>query len=304
MDATTDAEAGLRSTNGKDNFHRLTRLLMCGGVRLLKEKFDSFHPPTDLPLRLVDPAVVNQLKKAKLSKPEWDCLYPTPGTFGESTSFDITLTFRLLRTICSLTEPLTGWTNLPNSTDHSFEADLVRIKCYRNSVYGHNQTMEMTNTEFFNLWNEISEPLLRIAGSISNEKEDEWKKAIDELLNGPLTTEEQRYVNELHQWYKNDMDVKDAVELLGEQLHRGNADIREQLQQGNIDVRDQLQQMNVDVRDQLQQINVNARGQLQQGNIAVTNQLQQLNERVGELKKMTNFEKLNFTSFCFVYTCT
>jgi len=285
MDAATDAEAGLRSTNGKDNFHRLTRLLMCGGVRLLKEKFDSFHSPTDLPLRLVDPAIVNQLKNAKLSKPEWDCLYPSSGTFGESTDFDITLTFRLLRTICNLTEPLTGWINLPNRADHSFEADLVRIKYYRNSVYSHNQTMEVTNAEFFSLWNEISKALLRIAGSISNKKRDEWKKAIDELLNGHLTTEEQRYVDELHQWYKNDMDVKDAVEQLGEQLHRDNADIRELLQQGNIDVRDQLQQINVDVRDQLQQINVDARDQLQQDNIDVRNQLQQLNEKIGELKK-------------------
>jgi len=199
MAAATDADAGLRSTNGKDNSHRLTRLLMCGGVRLFKEKFDSFHSPTDLPLRLVDPAIVNQLKGAKLSKPEWDCLYPSPGTFGKSTDFDVTLTFRLLRTICNLTEPLTGWNNLPNSTDHSLEAELVRIKYYRNSVYGHNQTREVTNEEFFNLWNEISQALLRIAGSISNEKRDEWKKAIDELLYGRLTTEEQRYVDELHQ---------------------------------------------------------------------------------------------------------
>lgn len=211
MNTPTEAEAALHLTNENANFHRLTRLLMCGGVSLLREKFDSFHSPTCLPLRLSDPAIINQLKGARLSKPEWDCLYPSPGTFGKSADFDITLTFRLLRTICNLTEPLTGWNNLPNSTDHTLEAELVRIKYYRNSVYGHNQTMEITNSEFSHLWNEISEALLRIAGSINNEKREEWKKAIDEFLHDSLTSEEQRYVDELQLWYKKDLDVKDAL---------------------------------------------------------------------------------------------
>ncbi|KAL9983121.1 hypothetical protein ACROYT_G005252 [Oculina patagonica] len=216
---------------------------MCGGVRLLREKFDYFHSPADLPLKLVDPAIISQLKGAKLSKPEWDCLYPSSGTFGKSTDFDITLTFRLLRTICRLTKPTTGWDNLPNITDHSLEADLARIKYYRNSVYGHNQKMEITSSEFCNLWKEISEALLRIAASISNAKRDEWEKAIDKLLRDPLTTEAQSYVDELQLWHKNDMDIKDAVEQ-----------VKEQLQQVNVDLRDQLQH-NVHVEDQLQQIN-------------------------------------------------
>ena len=178
MSTPTDAEAALHSTDEKANFHRLIRLLMCGGVSLLREKFDSFHSPTDLPSRLSDPAIINQLRGARLSRLEWDCLYPSRGTFGKSVDFDITLTFRLLRTICNLTEPLTGWNGLPNSSDHSLEADLVRIKYYRNSVYGHNQTMEITDSVFRDLWKEISEALLRIAGSINNEKKDEWKKAV------------------------------------------------------------------------------------------------------------------------------
>lgn len=220
MNTPTDAEAALHLTNEKDNFHRLTRLLMCGGVSLLRAKFDSFHSPTDLPLRLSDPVIIDQLKGARLSQPEWECLYPPSGTFGKSADFDITLTFRLLRTICNLTEPRTGWNDLPNSTDHTLEAELVRIKHYRNSVYGHNQRMEITNSEFFHLWNEISEALLRIAGSINNEKRDEWKKAIDKSLHDPLTVEGQRYVDELQLWYKNDMDVKDTLIEVKDQLHQ------------------------------------------------------------------------------------
>ena len=244
MNISADAKAVLRSTDNKDNFHRLTRLLMCGGVTLLREKFDSFHSPTDLPARLCDPTIIDKLNKAKLSEPEWLILYPTTGTVVKSTDFDITLTFRLLRTICNLTEPLTGWHKLPNSTDHSLEAELVRIRYYRNHVYGHNRTMEITDTEFDNLWKEIRVALLRIAESISKEKRGEWEKAIDEFRTRSLITKEQKYVDELKLWYKKDLDVKDAVEQLGDQLQQVNADIRDQLQQGNIDVTDQLQQLN------------------------------------------------------------
>ena len=74
-------------------------------------------------------------------------------------------------------------------------------------------------------------------------KRDEWKKAIDGLLTAPLTTEVQRCVDELQLWYKNDMDVKDAVEQVGLQLQQVNADVR-QIQQGSIDVTDQLRQVN------------------------------------------------------------
>ena len=143
---------------------------------------------------------------------EWNCLYPSPGVYGKSTDFDITLTFRLLRTICNLTPPVTGWDDLPNSTDQSFEANLARVKYYRNEVYGHSKTMEIPDDKFVALWREISEALLRIAASISHGKRDEWKKSIDEFLHDPLTPDEERSVEELHQWYKNDMDVKDAVE--------------------------------------------------------------------------------------------
>ena len=41
---------------------------------------------------------------------------------------DISLLCKLLREICSLTAPATGWDNVPKSTDHSLAADMVRIK--------------------------------------------------------------------------------------------------------------------------------------------------------------------------------
>ena len=62
---------------------------------------------------------------------------------------------------------------------------MVRIKFYRNNIYGHNHNMEITNADFEKLWMEISEALLRIAGRISRAKRDEWKKSIENLSRDP-----------------------------------------------------------------------------------------------------------------------
>ena len=47
----------LCTTEEKENFQRLARLLMCGGVTLLREVFDTIHPPANLSVKLNDPAI-------------------------------------------------------------------------------------------------------------------------------------------------------------------------------------------------------------------------------------------------------
>ena len=215
MAAAPDPDEVLRSTAGKANFQRVARLLISGGTTLLREMFDTICPPGHLPIILSNPATKNQLKSAKLTKPQWDCLYPSPGVYGKSADFDVTLLFRLLRTICSLAPPITGWDALPASTDHSLTADLARIKNYRNSVYGHvKQNMEITNNEFPSLWHEIRGALVRIAGHISLAKKTEWQEATDKFLTDPLTVEDERNVEELMRWYNYDVEVKKSIEDL------------------------------------------------------------------------------------------
>ena len=208
MAVALDPKEVLRSTDGKENFQRLTRLLISGGASLFREIFDVYCPPSKLPSILNMPTTKSHLDAAKLTKPQRDCLYPSPGVYGKSTDFDVTLLFRLLRSICGLTPPTTGWDTLPASTDHSLTADLVRIKCYRNSIYGHKQDMEISNEEFVRLWQEVSEALVRLAKSISTDNETLWIEAINFILRDALTEKDNRNVQELERWYKNDMDVK------------------------------------------------------------------------------------------------
>ena len=120
MASLSEAEEALRSTKQKSNFHRLTRLLIRGSAVLFREIFDSIHSPANLPTTLSDPSVERQLREARLTSPEWNCLYPSPGVYGKSSDFDISLIFKLLRTICNLTLPPTGWYSLPNDVDHTW----------------------------------------------------------------------------------------------------------------------------------------------------------------------------------------
>ena len=208
-----DPDEILRSTSGKENFQRISRLLISGGTSLLREIFDSICSPTRLPIILSNSATKNQLKAAKLTKPQWLCLYPSPGVYGKSEDFDITLLFRLLRSICNLTPPFTGWDAPPVTTDHSLTADIARIKYYRNSVYGNvNQGMTITDDEFSTLRQEISEVLVRIAGQISSTRKIAWQGAIVKYLTDPLTTEDERNVQELKAWYKSYTERKELLE--------------------------------------------------------------------------------------------
>ena len=215
MAAASDPGEVLRPTAGNTNFQRITRLLIEGGTCLLREIFDAKCPRPRL-LTILSSAAQkkNLFKTAKLTKPEQKCLNPSPGVYGELRGFDITLLFRLLRqrTLTGLAPPPTGWDVLPAVTDHSLTADLARIKFYRNNVYGHVVTMEITNDDFLSLWKEISEALIRIAGEISQERKTKWQKDINDFLESPLTEEDERNVEELNRWYKADMDVKESIE--------------------------------------------------------------------------------------------
>ena len=222
-----DPDKVLSSTREKANFQRVARLLISGGTTLIREIFDQLCPPSNLPTTLKNPGTEKQLKAAKLTKPQWDCLYPSPGVYGKSADFDVTLLFKLLRTTCNLIPPVTGWDALPTSTNHSLAADLVKIKYWRNSVYGHvSQNMEITDDEFPRFWQDISEALLRIAGQISPTKKTAWQEAINNFLKDPLTAEDERNVRELLSWYTNDVEVKQSLEGLRVELKSTSQEVQ------------------------------------------------------------------------------
>ena len=148
----------------KTNGAKLSRLIIDGGTMVLRKIFDGYHPPANLQANLNANygTLNNLLRKRVLRQPQWDLLFPPGGATPDSNTFDITLLFLLLNSICGLSPPPSGWHTKPSASDASVEANLARIKFFRNELYGHVTTTGMDTPTFSALWQEISAVLVAL----------------------------------------------------------------------------------------------------------------------------------------------
>ena len=154
----------LASSVEKTNGAKLSRLLIDGGTMVLKKIFDRYHPPANLQANLNANygTLNNLLRRRALRKPQWDLLFPPGGATPDSNRFDITLLFLLLTSICGLSPPPSRWHTKPSASDTSVEANLARIKFFRNELYGHVSTTGVDTPTFSALWQEISAALVAL----------------------------------------------------------------------------------------------------------------------------------------------
>ena len=196
------------STKETTNYARLCRLLVDGGTKALRHTFDNVHPPENLYGVLNSPAelsILQDLKKKKvINDSQWDKLYPSPSV--TSIDFDITLLMVLLRNICGLAAPATGWDSLPHASDTSVEANIARVKHYRNSVYGHAMQAAVDDVTFKTLWLRITDALIGLG--------------VDALTINKLKTEsmdperENHYLDLLKKWKKEEDNVKEQLDRM------------------------------------------------------------------------------------------
>ena len=154
----------LASSVEKTNGAKLSRLLIDGGTMVLRKIFDGYHPPANLQANLNANygTLNNLLRRRVLHKPQWDLLFPPGGATPDSNTFDISLLFLLLNSICGLSPPPSGWHTKPSASDTSVEGNLARIKFFRNELYGHVSTTGMDIPTFSALWQEISAVLVAL----------------------------------------------------------------------------------------------------------------------------------------------
>ena len=169
-----------RSTKETTNYARLCRLLLDVSAHILRETFEKRRPTGDLHTVLSSPpvhAVLQSLRKKSIISPlQWVKLYPAIKSAVSSKNFDITLLMVLLRNICGLVRPATGWDALPPATDVTLEADIVRIKCYRNIVYGRASQASVDDATFNQYWQDIQDALVRLGGAGYQSAIDNLKK--------------------------------------------------------------------------------------------------------------------------------
>ena len=174
-------------SKAKANFSRLCQLLVDKGGDALRAVLHAIHPPSTLSSVLNANKPILQQTSVINHPQQWNVLFPTSG-IPDSNNFDITLLTILLRNICGLPSPATGWNVMPPAGDTSKSADVVRIKLFRNEVCGHTARAQLDNAKFKTLWQEVSKPLTRLGIP---------QKDIDEIKVASLSPKEECYVEKL-----------------------------------------------------------------------------------------------------------
>lgn len=191
------------STKEVTNFSRLTRLLVEGGTKALRYTFDNIHPPAKLHQALVSNRLTLQRlrRKRSLSSRQWNMLYPTNHSAGKSEEFDMTLLLVLLRQICGLSPPATGWNNLPRVSDKSVEANIARVTFYTNSLLRHASCASVDDPTFDALWLKISDALIGLGVDADT---------INELKTESIYPDvEEHHQKLLKEWRKDEDNIKD-----------------------------------------------------------------------------------------------
>ena len=185
------------SSKEKANGTRLARLLIDGGTEVLRKFLDFLYIPEALDNVLKKNRAKFQYLKSKrvIFDDQWEKLFPPSGDTPDSKTFDITLLHLLIREVCYLPAPLTGWHKMPAEDDESLGANITRIKCFRNELC-HSVSTCIPNDEFEDKWNKIALSLEAIEIGV-------YRQKIQGLKNDPIDDGTRQLVEErVGQWQK------------------------------------------------------------------------------------------------------
>ncbi|KAL9965543.1 hypothetical protein ACROYT_G029357 [Oculina patagonica] len=238
------------STKETTNYARLCRLLVDVGSRAFRDTFDGIHPPAGLHLVLArhpEHATLQTLRARRILNPtQWGKLFPTIPSTVSSANFDITLLMVLLRNICGLHAPATGWDSLPPAADISIEANIARVKYYRNTVYGHASQASVDDATFNTYWQDIGNALVALGGA-------SYGAAINKLKIECMDPDtEEHYRELLKQWKKDEDSIKDKlneIEELLKQLKEEKGDIKDKLGEMEENIKERLEEMENQVKN-------------------------------------------------------
>ena len=206
----------LEGSEEKANGTKILRLLIDGGTYVSRIYFDSFHPPGTLPQVLSREK--NKLEKGKkrglIRDAQWKKLFPSDGS-PTSETFDMTLLHFLIREIyLDPTDAGSKWNTMPEESDQSALANLIRIRCFRNEI-SHSCSTGIPNDAFEDMWTKISLALVNLGFD---------QKQIDRLHNEPINHCTYDKVREANERWKLELNgrlgnvERDVQQLMKERL--------------------------------------------------------------------------------------
>ena len=216
---TSPFASSIEKTNGV----KLWNLVTNGGAAALRILLNKSHSPQPLATWLGQhKQTLSSLKHRALRDDQWRMLFPSDGTQPDCESFDITLLVILLINICGLSPPNTGWNEKPPRSDRSTEANIARIRYFRN-LLSHAPSTGVTTQNFNSYWEEIADALVALGldqneiDALKKEKELEKLARFDFVgdINhhlGKLTDGTREWVfNEVENWLDDSSSLHRAM---------------------------------------------------------------------------------------------
>ena len=196
----------LEASEEKSNGTKISRLLIDGGTYVSRIYFDSFHPPGTLPQILSREK--GKLKKGKkrglIGDGQWKKLFPSAGS-PTSETFDMTLLHFLIREIyLDPTDAGSKWNTMPEESDQTALANLIRIRCFRNEI-SHRCSTSIPNDAFKDMWKDISKALVDLGLD---------QKEIDRLYKEPIYPDTHERVKEANERWKLAQELNARLEVV------------------------------------------------------------------------------------------
>ncbi|XP_070573982.1 E3 ubiquitin-protein ligase DZIP3-like [Ptychodera flava] len=161
------------------NGARLTALLINEGTEVVRKVFlKIISPDTLVNVLSKNQNILKALVPKILNNRQFLLLFPKSGPQPSIQDYDLTLMLFLIRNLGHLYGGLhqpnwPGWVNRPAPTDVSMEADLARLRLFRNELYGHVATTGINDSQFTEKWQELEEILVRLGADQS--RINQWR---------------------------------------------------------------------------------------------------------------------------------
>ncbi|XP_060578485.1 uncharacterized protein LOC132735549 [Ruditapes philippinarum] len=175
---------------------RLQILVIDGGLLVMRNIMDQTLTFKCITLRACfsqEKTTITRLKnRGVITQVQYDVLFPTGGQVPTLSDLDITLIICLLRNLkCFGLNQKFDWRATPAPTDVSIEADICRLKDFRNKISHISTTTVIQQNDFTTMWNDIEQVLVRLSSPAVN-----IQQTIAEFKTIPLDLEEERRIEE------------------------------------------------------------------------------------------------------------
>ena len=196
----------LGASEEKSNGTKISRLLIDGGTYVSRIYFDSCHPPGTLPqiLSREKKKLEKGKKRGLIRDSQWEKLFPSAES-PNSETFDMTLLHFLIREIyLDPADAGSKWNTMPEESDQSALANLIRIRCFRNEI-SHSCSTGIPNEAFEDMWNNISSALVTLGFD---------QTEIDRLYNEPIYPYTHQRVKEANELWKLAQEINARLEVV------------------------------------------------------------------------------------------